>query len=231
MPFVLAPPRGRCCNGGTHGNTGAVAVVGSRHSGCTPPQPVANRQRRFTVVKGLATVSITLMCVGCGSTSPSAPSATSSPSIHYPVLAVGHWPGTGRLGLQYRDGTGASGWRCQAGLDMVSQTGGTFAGDFALNGTGSSEPPCVSSFEFTATMWPDGTIADFRMNGFGVGSCTPVSNPTVSGIVTNTDVELTISDRAMCRDLFGLVRDFERVRDTDRALTISVHRLPPNGSS
>ena len=81
-------------------------------------------------------------------------------------------------------------------------------------------------------MRPDGTISDFRMDGgLGVGTCTPLSAPTVSGTVTNTDIKITITDRAMCHDIFGLVRDFERVRDTDRTLTISVNRLAPVSAS
>ena len=47
----------------------------------------------------------------------------------------------------------------------------------------------------------------------------------------NTDIKITITDRAMCHDIFGLVRDFERVRDTDRTLTISVNRLAPVSAS
>jgi hypothetical protein len=75
-------------------------------------------------------------------------------------------------------------------------------------------------------MKSDGTITDFRIDGvFGVGTCTPVSDATISGTVTNADMHITISDRAMCRDIFGAVRDFNRVRDTDRTLTLSVSRV------
>jgi hypothetical protein len=69
------------------------------------------------------------------------------------------------------------------------------------------------------------------MEGFGAGTCTPVSDATVSGTVTNADMHITISDRAMCRDIFGTVRDFDRVRDTDRTLAISVHRFPAPSAS
>jgi hypothetical protein len=130
-------------------------------------------------------------------------------------------------------------------MDVVAQTGGTFAADVGFNGVGSREPPCTYGFTFTATMRPDGTITDFRMDsGFGMGSCTPVSALTVSGTVTSTDMkigdgpyqrflhlELTITDRAMCHDIFGLMRDFERVRETDRTLTISLLRLLPPASA
>src|SRR5213592_4447123 len=102
-------------------------------------------------------LSITLACVGCGSTSPSGPSPVSNPSVQYPALAVGHWPGTADLVLHYRDAAGGSdSWACQAALELASQTGGTFAGDVSLNGTGSNEPPCLSvGFTFTASMAPD----------------------------------------------------------------------------
>jgi len=128
--------------------------------------------------------------------------------------------------LHYRGTATTDGWTCTAMLDVPSQTGGRFAGDVGMTAVGSSEPPCTYSFSFTANMKPDGTITDFRVDGiFSAGTCTPVSDATVSGTVTNADMHITITDRAMCRDIFGTVRDFDRVRDTDRTLTISLHRL------
>ncbi|HXD18453.1 MAG TPA: hypothetical protein VN654_15680 [Vicinamibacterales bacterium] len=117
-------------------------------------------------------------------------------------------------------------------MDVVSQTAGTFAGRVGLTATGSSEPPCSSSFGYTASMRPDGTISDFRVDGgLGVGTCSPVSAPTFSGTVTNTNIKITITDRAMCRDIFGIVREFERVQETDRTLTISLNRSAPVSAS
>jgi hypothetical protein len=189
------------------------------------PQPWFEVFTRFAAL--LAAVAI----AGCGSTSPSAPSPVSNPPAQYPSL-VGHWTGTGRLLLHYRDGSGEGQLACQVGLDMLSQTGGHFEGVFALNGTGPSERLCFSSINFTATMQPDGTITDFRLPGaLGLGSCTPVSDLTFSGTATNTNIKITLTDRAMCQDVLGAVKNVERVRDADRSLTITVSRFPPVSAS
>lgn len=177
------------------------------------------RQRWVDVVIRMATVLVTLASVGCGSTSPAAPSPVSNPP-QYPAL-VGHWvPAGGTLVFNYRDTGTGDGWRCAVMMDVVSQTGGHFAGSMGGNGTGVSEPACSFSFEFQATIAPDGTLTDFRMSSpFGVGGCTPSSAAMITGALTNGTMNLTFKDRALCRDKSG-----NPIRDTERTLTMSVTR-------
>ena len=126
----------------------------------------------------------------------------------------------------YRDTATADNWRCAATLDVLSQTGGNFSGDMGVKGTGVSEPACTFSFDFTASMAPDGTLTDFHTNGgLGAGGCTPSSDAIITGAVTNANMQITLTDRALCRDSSGNL-----VRDTDRTLRISLTRLSGTAS-
>ena len=85
-------------------------------------------------------------------------------------------------------------------------------------------------------MQPDGTITYFYPRSLWLGGCSPVSDSTVSGAVTHSDmyinIAITITDRDMCRDIFGPgVHNSDLVRDTDRTFTISVSRLVPVSAS
>jgi hypothetical protein len=173
---------------------------------------------RRQIVAGV--VAAALIVVGCGSTSPIAPTSASS-AAQYPSL-LGHYADEAltELQLQYRDIGATTRLLCDSMADVSSQTDGHFSGGFLFTGGGSREPPCTFSFGFVAEMRPDGTVSNFQIDrALNLGYCTPVTPGSVSGTATHSEIRIVITDRATCQDYFG------RSHDTDRIVTLAVKRL------
>jgi hypothetical protein len=188
-----------------------------RYSGCTGGTAMGTARCRLRLPAG-ALIFVAWMSAGCGSTAPSAPSPVSPPAPQYPSL-VGEWvEASSHLVLQYRDATTPLFFNCSSKLSVQAQQGGTFSGGVAMQGGGSnSDKQCTYNFSFAALMTPDGTVTSFRPDKmFLTDDCTPVSDASVGGNASSTAIRIDVTDRATCRDLFG------RLRDTDRILTITV---------
>ena len=155
-----------------------------------------------------------LLTAACGSTAPSAPSPVPPSGSQYPSV-VGDWEANNLLSLVYRDSNAQLSFGCHVGLNVRTQTGGTFSGSAAVQG--GNDKQCTFYFDFTAAMSPDGTITRFQLKQpFTTDTCRPVTDTTFNGNASANQIRVQFKDRATCVDGLG------NPRDTDRTFTINV---------
>jgi len=178
--------------------------IGPHAAVVAPHDRISIARWRWLAVTG-ALIQATWMVVGCGSTSPVAPSPSANPAqsaVRYPAL-LGEWGGGGTVSVRFVDSASPTPYGCDAEGHVSEQTGGVFSASIGLNGRSiNTDKECGDiSITFTAQMTPDGTIRTFEGNGsFGSFECLPISTVVFqSGSASDGGFGIQLTDQAQCK--------------------------------
>jgi len=179
-----------------------------------------------------------LVILGCGSTTPTAPSAAAPAASSSPPTAsvqaaqypswLGYWQGSSGLNFQYHraaDSTGSS--HCEVGFNVRTQTGGVLSGNLGFNGSSlNSDKQCPSGGAFSIVVQPDGTISFFQLGEMlSSHECAAVTEVRfVRGTATAEGFSIQLVDRARCRFPPTFDDRLPLDTETDRTFTIGIDR-------